>query len=70
MNSTNLIEDLRLLSPRLTYRAWWAVAVLVLAAAGVLVVIRIWRRRSRVNTARVSALALRRGTWHSSSWSF
>lgn len=50
MNSTNLIEDLRLLSPP-DYRAWWAVAVLVLAAAGVLVVIRIWRRRSRINTA-------------------
>ncbi len=34
MNSTNLIEDLRLLSPRLTYRAWWAVAVLSTRSRG------------------------------------
>lgn len=50
MNSTNLIEDLRLLSPP-DYRTWWAVAALVLAAAGVLVAIRMWRRRLRVKTA-------------------
>lgn len=46
MNSTNLIEDLRLLAPP-DYRLWWAVALLALAAAGVPALIRIWRRRSR-----------------------
>lgn len=44
MNNTNLIEDLRLLSPP-NYTVWWAAALLVLAAGGVFLLIR--RRRAQ-----------------------